>query len=43
MALIMSPKKDILQDDSEVLVCPTNAVGAMGAGLACHFNKQHPI
>jgi O-acetyl-ADP-ribose deacetylase (regulator of RNase III) len=42
MPLTFATRKDILKDEAEVLVCPTNAVGAMGAGLACHFKNQVP-
>lgn len=32
----------ILSDDADVIVCPTNAGGVMGAGLAKAFREQIP-
>ena len=32
----------ILHDDAQVLICPTNAGGVMGAGLAKVFREQIP-
>lgn len=38
----MAPPSSILDSRAEVLVCPTNSVGVMGAGLAKAFRNKFP-
>lgn len=33
-------RKDIFKSDANLLVCPTNGVGSMGAGLALRFKQN---
>lgn len=33
---------DLFTDDADILVCPTNCVGVMGAGLALEFKRRFP-
>jgi O-acetyl-ADP-ribose deacetylase (regulator of RNase III) len=42
MMAIVYKNGDILQDDADWLVCPTNTVGVMGAGLAKQFKEKYP-
>jgi O-acetyl-ADP-ribose deacetylase (regulator of RNase III) len=39
---IMSEEDNIIHSEAEWLVCPTNAVGTMGAGLAKYFSLVIP-
>lgn len=33
---------DIFESQAQLLVCPVNRLGAMGAGLALEFKNRHP-
>ncbi len=40
--MIVEKRGNIVDDDAELLVCTTNCVGVMGAGVALEFKKRWP-
>lgn len=42
MTVVLEQHGDLLESKASALVCPVNAVGAMGKGLALTFKEKHP-